>query len=240
MKTLVFLLFPLLLHASSQDRAQKFFVDHYEAAEQLYFCDGIPIALSLGVWALESKYGSSKAAQRNNLAGIASYKGGKHWKRFETKAEFYRAFAAIFHRPCYRNDLRPKSVDEYLKAMEWGCCSYHRSREYTHKIKWIIKRYKLDKMGSDEFKESTIIYLKSKTYLTLTSYSVFYGYACEWLNLNANCTTDKENDKNIRKIKKLIKELVKDGIIYSYRARASNYAIYTHEARSCNYYELTE
>ena len=146
MKTLTVLLFPLLLHASSRERAQNFFIDHYEAAEQLYFCHGIPIQLSLGVWALESKYGSSKAAQRNNLAGIASYKGGKHWKRFETKAEFYRAFAAIFQQPCYRNDLRPKTVEEYLRAMEWGCCSYHRSREYTHKIKWIIKRYKLDEM----------------------------------------------------------------------------------------------
>ena len=158
--TAALLILTLTAHASSHERAQRFFLDHYEAAEQIYFCDGIPIQLSLGVWALESGYGTSTAAQRNNLAGIASYKGGKHWKRFKTKAEFYRAFAAIFQRPCYRNDLQPKSVDEYLEAMEWGCCSYHRSREYTHKIKWIIKRYKLDEMAKYNEEKLSIIYDK--------------------------------------------------------------------------------
>jgi len=138
------LLFPVLLHASSHERAQKFFVDHYEAAEQLYFCEGIPIELSLAVWALESKYGSSTAAQYNNLGGVKVYiEGKKQNKRFATKGDFYASFAAIFQQPCYSNDLRPKTVEQYLKAMEWGCCSYHRSREYTKKINYIIKKYNL-------------------------------------------------------------------------------------------------
>ena len=126
--TAALLILTFSAHASSHDRAQKFFVDHYEAAEQLYFCDGIPIALSLGVWALESKYGSSTAAQYNNLGGVKVYiKGKKQNKRFATKYDFYASFAAIFQQPCYRNDLQPKTVDEYLEAMEWGCCSYHRN-----------------------------------------------------------------------------------------------------------------
>ena len=147
MKTvLILLLFPLLLHASSHERAKQFFVDHYEAAEQLYFCEGIPIELSLAVWALESKYGSSTAAEYNNLGGVKVYiEGKKQNKRFATKYDFYASFAAIFQQPCYSNDLRPKTVEQYLKAMEWGCCSYHRSREYTKKIKWIIKKFKLER-----------------------------------------------------------------------------------------------
>ena len=108
MKTLTILLFPILLHASSHERAKQFFVDHYEAAEQLYFCEGIPIELSLAVWALESKYGSSTAAINNNLVFVKDYvQGKKENKRFATKYDFYRSFAAIFQEAWYRYDFRP-------------------------------------------------------------------------------------------------------------------------------------
>jgi len=144
--TTLILFLTATLNAGSQERAYSFFDTQYEAAEQLYFCHGIPTQLSLAVWALESGYGSSKAALVcNNLGGIKSYKGGKkHNKYFSSFDDFYTAFAAIFDQPCYSNDLRPKTVEQYLRAMEWGCCSYHRSREYTQKIKWIIKKFKLN------------------------------------------------------------------------------------------------
>ena len=102
----------------------------------------------MAVWALESGYGTSKAAQVNNLGGIKSYKGGKkHNKNFETIDDFYTSFAAIFDKPCYRNDMQPKTVKEYLRAMQYSCCSYHHSSSYTRKINYIIKRYKLEDMN---------------------------------------------------------------------------------------------
>lgn len=39
--------------------------------------------------------------------------------------------------------MQPVTTGEYLEAMQYACCSYHHSEEYTRKIKWIIKRYKL-------------------------------------------------------------------------------------------------
>lgn len=148
MKTaLLTILLAVQLHAGSHQRAQQFFVTYYEAAEQIYFCHGIPIELSLSVWALESKYGASySAVHRNNLGGIKSYAGGKkHNKHFATVDDFYTAFAAIFDKPCYSNDMQPKTVKEYLRAMEYSCCSYHHSSEYTRKINYIIKRYKIER-----------------------------------------------------------------------------------------------
>lgn len=151
---LLALLFPVLLHASSHERAEQFFLCHYEAAQQLYYCHGIPTELSLSVWALESKYGSSHAAtQCNNLGGIKSYEGGKkHNKHFAALDDFYQAFAAIFQQPCYK-DMQPQTTGEYLEAMEWACCSYHRSKEYSRKIKWIIKNFKLKEMKWINVKE---------------------------------------------------------------------------------------
>ena len=56
--------------------------------------------------------------------------------------------------------LQPKTVEQYLRAMEWGCCSYHRSREYTKKIKWIIKNFKLDEMAKHNKEKLSLIYDK--------------------------------------------------------------------------------
>jgi hypothetical protein len=156
MKTLILLMvvaMPILPNKGeflcniNNDKVRHFVSEHWEASLKLYLEEGIPMAISLSQWILESGYGCSHAARtKNNFGGIKVYKNGKKINRtFRSKKEFYAAYAEIFKQECYLS-FQPQTLNMWLEALSFPCCSYARSNEYISKLKRIIKLYEFDRL----------------------------------------------------------------------------------------------
>jgi flagellum-specific peptidoglycan hydrolase FlgJ len=131
----------------NNDQIREFVSHHWKSSWELYRDKKIPMAISLSQWILESGYGtSSLAVKRKNIAGIMRYKDGvKSLARFKTWDDFYRAYGKVFERPCYQS-LQPKTLQEWLRVLEFDCCGYATSREYKRKLERIIYRYGFDEL----------------------------------------------------------------------------------------------
>ena len=131
----------------NNDDIRAFVSKHWEHSEYIYLTTGVPMAISLSQWILESGYASDPLAKkRKNLGGIMSYEGGKkHLKKFSSYNEFYRSYAKIFTKDCYK-DFQPRGIDMWLESLTFPCCSYARSDKYRSKLSRIIKLYQFDQL----------------------------------------------------------------------------------------------
>jgi len=119
-----------------------FFNAHWEGAKMLQDKYNIPMALSLIQWALESEWGESDLAKKNNFGGI-KYNGKYH--HFESKKAFYFAYSRTMNQECYQKIDR-NNLDAWLNAVQWSECRYAKSPKYKAKLTQLIKQYKLDEL----------------------------------------------------------------------------------------------
>ena len=136
-----------VLSSINNKRVSVFINEHWNGAYELWVTDSIPMGFSLTQWGLESGWGTaSLAKERNNYGGIRhKYEGRMRLKPFTDKQAFYKAYAKIFKRECYKR-LKLRSIDNWIKAVSYRGCYYASSKEYEAKLKSIIKMYGLNKI----------------------------------------------------------------------------------------------
>lgn len=120
------------------DHVSMFINKHWNAAQAIQNEVGVPIAISLAVWSLESKYGA-KPIKLNNFGSIKK-KGS--YVCYDHVSHFYTDFAKIFKHECYLS-LQPYTLHEWCESLQYECCTYAVSRKYYKKLMWIIKEFNL-------------------------------------------------------------------------------------------------
>ncbi len=99
----------------------------------------IPQALIIAQMCLESKYGL-KPIKLNNHLGIR-LEG--RYVEFASIRNCLDIYGRTLNNGCYKKH-NPKSIDEWLYALQWSECKYHESKKYSSKIRWIIRTFNLD------------------------------------------------------------------------------------------------
>lgn len=136
-----------LLMGIKMNHVSIFMNKYYDAAEELWLCDSIPMAISLSQWALESGYGRYQPAlDNNNIGGLYMRdSSGKHRLiKFKSMESFYRCYVRTLKKSCYKN-LQPQTNEEWIKALK--CCVYATSKNYGKDLRWIIKKFGLKDLG---------------------------------------------------------------------------------------------
>lgn len=126
---------------SRQSHVSLFLNHHWDNAEEVQKETGLPMAVCLAIWCLESKYGKNPIKPYN----IGSIRKNGAYVCYDSEAAFLDDFKSIFKKPCY-SEWKPETIDEWISALDKECCRYAMSKRYTKKIKQIIKKYNLDKI----------------------------------------------------------------------------------------------
>ena len=123
---------------------KKFIDAHYEGALMVKREYGVPVALSLSMWSLESGYGRDPLAKAaNNYGGLMTRK--KSHIKFKSVESFYHCYGRTLTKPCYKN-VQPQTMEEWMEALKYNCCAYHGTPNYDKKLWWIINTFCLDEL----------------------------------------------------------------------------------------------
>ena len=129
-----------VLRAIKSDHVSIFLNAAWDDAEQVSKEFNIPMGLLLAQACLESKYGQSRLARKeNNFMGI---KYNHKYATFSSRLECFRAYGRVLNQSCYK-ELKATSLNLWLYNLEH--CHYHLSKTYSKKIRWIYKKYGLGK-----------------------------------------------------------------------------------------------
>ena len=155
MKTILFLLFPLLTFAQypnftattergevlmscKKDHVSMFFNRYWNKAKAVEAKYNVPFQLVLAQMALESGFGSSSfAKERCNFLGI-KFEG--KYAYFKSVEDCLDVYGRVLNQRCYKG-IQPGTVDEWLESLK--CCGYATSKQYQSKLLFIIKKYNL-------------------------------------------------------------------------------------------------
>ena len=134
-----------VLRAIKSDHVSIFINSVWDDADSIARKYNLPQGLLISMAALESGWGRSKICkEKNNYLGIKSTKkvnGKRPYRTFKTRLECFDYWGKILTRPCYQ-ELPMTSLNICLYLLE--SCGYHQSENYSNKIRWIYKRYKLN------------------------------------------------------------------------------------------------
>ena len=121
------------------DHVSIFLNKHWNAAKAIENECGVPMAISLAIWGLESKYGQ-KPVKRNNYGSI---KKNHVYVTYDTVSEFYTDFTKIFKQDCYK-EMNPQTVKQWAISLQRVNCTYAMSKKYYSNIMWIVQEFNLD------------------------------------------------------------------------------------------------
>jgi len=129
-----------VLRAIDNNHVAKYFNSIWSDAEIVAKETGLPQGLLMAMSALESGFGRSRLAKKqNNYLGI-KYEGV--YATFRSRLECFRAWAKVLNQDCYK-DLPMTSLNICLYLLE--SCVYHQSKTYSNKIRSIYYKYDLSK-----------------------------------------------------------------------------------------------
>jgi len=121
------------------DHVSKFINKHWNAAKAVELDCGVPMAISLAVWGLETQYGK-KPVKPNNMGSI---KKNHVYVTYNSLSEFYTDFAKVFKQDCYK-EMNPQTVKQWAISLQRVNCTYAMSKKYYSKIMWIVQEFNLD------------------------------------------------------------------------------------------------
>lgn len=111
----------------------------YCEAKRVNTESGVPMALILGMCALETKYGQSRRALED--FNMFSVKRAHKYCVYSSIAASFDDYRDVLQQSCYLN-LQPVTLNEWFDAIT--CCHYFQSLTYIKKLNYIILRYRFD------------------------------------------------------------------------------------------------
>lgn len=135
--------------------AADFFARFSPLAAQASQGTGLPVSVILAQWALETGYGQSALAQKNNLGGIkftgnpGSYEADGGHAGYESVNAFLADYKRVVHLPFYQHVREAAAAGAEAVAMAWdnnvpaGTPRYAEDTQYSEKLLGILREYDL-------------------------------------------------------------------------------------------------
>ena len=128
-----------ILCSIEKKRVSIFINSIWDDAETVCEKYDLPIGLLIAQACLESGFGRSYLA--NNKCNFLGIKYEGVYADFESKLHCFESWAKVLNQTCYRG-LEFKTLEGWIYQL--STCGYAESKEYSSKLKSIIKKYNLN------------------------------------------------------------------------------------------------